>query len=48
MRGAEVWDRKIILDINANVPDLGTNADSFRAGTPVWLPGEDSNLEPSG
>ncbi len=47
---AEVSDRKIVLEINGNVPALAetsTRSDS-RFGIPNWLPGEDSNLEPSG
>jgi hypothetical protein len=47
---AEVWDRRIILEINGGIAEtmpLNESALS-RFGTPNWLPDEDSNLEPSG
>jgi site-specific DNA recombinase len=46
---AEVRPRKITMNINGSVPVLGTLVtDGSRSRTPSWLPGEDSNLEPSG
>lgn len=51
LRRAEVHSRKIVLEINGNVPVITAETSEksgSRSRTPNWLPDEDSNLEPSG
>ncbi|HLF76437.1 MAG TPA: recombinase family protein [Dehalococcoidia bacterium] len=48
LRKAEVGDKQIVLEINGNVPAVvaGTHDKSVsRSGTPVWLPGQDSDQQ---
>jgi site-specific DNA recombinase len=45
---AEVGDRKIVLEINGGIAGSMPLTQNSRFGIPNWLPGEDSNLEPSG
>ena len=50
----EVGEREIVLEIYAGASATPAPAPDFtksveqRSGTPIWLPDEDSNLEPSG
>ena len=51
IRKAELYDRKIVLEIGGSIPAIlaGTpDRSDPRFGRLAWLPDEDSNLEPSG
>jgi protein subunit release factor A len=54
LRRVEVGDREIVLEIYAGAGGTGAQVPNFaksveqRYGRPIWLPDEDSNLEPSG
>jgi hypothetical protein len=46
---AEVGDRQIVLEIYpVTAPDMAMPRSPSRSEAPNWLPGQDSNLQPSG
>ena len=49
LRRAEIGDRQIVLELNSVQSSTMTMAQShLRSEPPNWLPGQDSNLQPSG
>ena len=49
LRRAEVGDRQIVLEIYpVTAPDMAMPQSRSRSEAPNWLPGQDSNLQPSG
>ena len=49
LRRAEVGDRQIVLELYGTLtPDMATAQSRSRSEPPNWLPGQDSNLQPSG
>ena len=49
LRRAEVSDRQIVLEIlPVTAPEMAAPRSRSRSEAPNWLPGQDSNLQPSG
>ena len=49
LRRAEVGDRQIVLELYGTLtPEMATAQSRSRSEPPNWLPGQDSNLQPSG
>ena len=49
LRRAEVGDRQVVLELYGTLtPDMATAQSRSCSEPPNWLPGQDSNLQPSG
>ena len=49
LRRAEVGDRGIVLELYGTLtPEMAAAQSHSRSEPPIWLPGQDSNLQPSG
>jgi hypothetical protein len=49
LRRAELGDRQVVLEIYpVAAPDMAMPQSRSRSEAPSWLPGKDSNLQPSG
>ena len=49
LRRAEVGDRQVVRELYGTLtPEMATAQSRLRSEPPNWLPGQDSNLQPSG